>query len=95
MTMPVSAPRLTRETFKTSRLAKFCSERELVAQTGHPVDDWVFVVAKELIDNALDGAEEADQAPVVAVEVSTKSGEITVTDNGPGIAPETVIDLLD
>src|SRR6266571_2662899 len=29
------APRLTRETLSTSRLTEFCSERELVALTGH------------------------------------------------------------
>jgi hypothetical protein len=31
---------LQRETFRTSRLLDFCSERELVKQIGHPVDQW-------------------------------------------------------
>jgi DNA topoisomerase VI subunit B len=90
-----AAPRLVRETFSTSRLAEFCSERELVAQVGHGVADWPLVIGKELLDNALDNAEEVDTAPVISVEVSTESGEITVTDNGDGIAAETVEGLCD
>ena len=38
----------------------FLSAKELVTQTGHSVDEWPFVILKELIDNALDAAEEAD-----------------------------------
>jgi hypothetical protein len=45
---------LVRKVFTTSRLAEFCSEKELVNQTGHDSDDWPLVVLKELIDNALD-----------------------------------------
>src|SRR4051794_2382513 len=71
-----SRPRLNRETFRTSRLLEFCSERELIAQTGHPVEDWPLVVIKELVDNAIDGAEEAGVAPQVAVSISRESGEI-------------------
>jgi hypothetical protein len=55
---PTPAATLSRETFTTSRLAEFCSQRELVAQTGHPVDDWPLVLVKELADNAIDIAEE-------------------------------------
>jgi hypothetical protein len=43
-------PALERMTFKTSRLAEFCSRRELVAQTGHQVHDWPLVILKELTD---------------------------------------------
>jgi hypothetical protein len=57
------APRLHRETFRTSRLLEFCSQKELVAQTGHQVEDWLVVIAKECTDNALDGSEEAGIAP--------------------------------
>jgi len=32
------APTLVRETFRTSRLLDFCSQRELVKQIGHPVE---------------------------------------------------------
>ena len=63
----MSAPSLSRLVFKTSRLAEFCSERELVNQTGHDFEDWPLVVLKELIDNALDAAEEAGVAPVIMI----------------------------
>jgi hypothetical protein len=62
---------LERTTFKTSRLAEFCSRRELIAQTGHQVRDWPLVVLKELTDNALDirgepGARASDVLELVA-----------------------------
>jgi DNA topoisomerase VI subunit B len=86
---------LQRVAFKTSRLAEFCSRRELVAQTGHQVRDWPLVILKELTDNAIDICEEKDIAPEIAVSVSTDEGTITVADNGPGIPPQTVADVLD
>ena len=67
---------LKREIFKTSRLVEFCSEKELVNQTGHGVDQWPLVILKELVDNAIDAAEEADIAPVI---------EVTVCDGGTPI----------
>ena len=36
--------RLDRQVFKTSRLLEFCSVKELVLQTGHPVDQWPLVI---------------------------------------------------
>ena len=103
-TDPIAAPdqapsvaavrhRLTRETFKTSRLLDFCSERELVKQIGHSTDAWPLVVLKELTDNALDAAEEAGTAPDIRIKVS--NNEIIVTDNGPGVPAETVAGILD
>jgi DNA topoisomerase VI subunit B len=83
---------LQRETFQTSRLLDFCSERELVKQIGHGIDQWPLVVLKELTDNALDAAEEGGTAPVIRIEVSDR--EIIVTDNGPGIPAETVAGIL-
>ena len=58
---------LDRIVFTTSRLAEFCSEKELVNKTGHDSDDWPLVVLKELTDNALDACEEAGTAPVIHV----------------------------
>ena len=55
----IDAHSLTRKTFSISRLAEFVSESELVKQIGHPVRDWPLVIVKELVDNALDEAEEA------------------------------------
>jgi DNA topoisomerase VI subunit B len=89
----VSNALLQRETFRTSRLLDFRSERELVKQVGHPVDHWPIVILKELTDNALDAAEEAGIAPTIGIDVT--AGEITITDNGPGIPAETVADILD
>jgi hypothetical protein len=86
---------LKRVAFKTSRLAEFVGQKELVAQTGHPVEDWALVILKELVDNGLDGAEEAEIAPEIDIEVSTERGEITVADNGPGIPASVVRDILD
>lgn len=88
-------PRLNRQTFSTSRLLDFVGQRELTAQIGHPPEEWAIVVAKELLDNALDAAEEAGTAPDVSIAVSTERGEIVVTDNGPGLPAETIDGVLD
>src|SRR5437870_3408772 len=85
--------KLKRETFSTSRLLDFASVKELTAQTGHEADEWPLVIAKELIDNALDACEEGNIAPVISVTVE-KSG-ITVRDNGPGLPVSTVESILD
>jgi DNA topoisomerase VI subunit B len=89
----MNAPLLKRTTFKTSRLAEFCSEKELINQTGHDVEDWPLVAAKELVDNAIDACEEAGTAPVIRVEVA--DDKIIIADNGPGLPPGTVEDILD
>jgi hypothetical protein len=88
-----ASPKLDRTTFTTSRLLEFCSEKELVAQTGTPVKDWPVYLIKELVDNALDACEEADRAPEINIEVG--NGEIVVTDNGPGLPGDTVKRILD
>jgi DNA topoisomerase VI subunit B len=84
---------LERTTFRTSRLLAFCSRKELVAQTAHEPDVWPLVVLKELMDNALDACEEAGITPEIDVQV--EPGAIAVIDNGPGMPPETVTDILD
>jgi DNA topoisomerase VI subunit B len=85
--------RLSRETFATSRLLEFCSRRELVSQTGHSVEQWPLVILKELIDNALDDAEESSIAPHISIAV--RRGLIIVADNGSGMKPEVVKSILD
>jgi DNA topoisomerase VI subunit B len=82
-----------RTTFSTSRLLEFCSRKELTAQTGHEPDDWPLVIIKELVDNALDAAEEAGIKPCIHVTVARS--RIRVRDNGRGIPPETVASILD
>ena len=91
----MSAAVLHREAFRTSRLIEFCNQKELVNQTGHEVADWPLAILKELVDNSLDACEEAGVAPEILIAVSTKSGEIIVVDNGPGIASEVVSNILD
>ncbi len=86
---------MTRVPFQVSRLMEFCSLRELQNQTGHDVSDWPEVVLKELLDNSLDAAEEAEVAPVIRVSVSPKTGTIVIEDNGPGIPEETIRGVCD
>ena len=89
----MSTPALSHTIFKTSRLAEFCSRRELVNQTGHAIEERPLVALKELLDNSIDACEEARTAPVI--DVTVDHAGITVADNGPGLAPETIDDLLD
>jgi DNA topoisomerase VI subunit B len=91
--IPAPTRKLDRTTFATSRLLEFCSEKELIAQTGTPVKDWPVYLLKELIDNALDACEEAGRTPDITIEVG--DGKIVITDNGPGIPVDTVKGILD
>ena len=84
---------LHRATFTTSRLLEYFSEKELTLQTGHEPDRWPEVLPKELVDNALDAAEDAGTPPEVAETITPQA--LTVEDNGPGIPPTTVAGLLD
>ena len=88
-----TAAKLTRTTFRTSRLLDYFSEKELVNQTGQPRENWPLVLIKELLDNALDACEEHGVAPDIRVTVDDQGVE--VSDNGPGIPRETVQGVLD
>lgn len=85
--------KLARIAFKTSRLLEFCSQKELIAQIGHPIYRWPLVVVKELVDNSLDSCEEVGVAP--EIEVMVDGDGITISDNGPGIPTETIDGVLD
>jgi hypothetical protein len=78
---------------------EFCTEKELVAQTGHESYQWPRVIVKELVDNGIDACEEAEVAPVIKVTITTgKSGKptrIVIADNGPGIPAETITGIID
>ena len=93
------AHKIERVAFTTSQLMEFCTEKELVAQTGHESYQWLRVIAKELVDNGIDGCEEAGVAPVIKIAIKTgKSGKptrIVVEDNGPGIPTETITGIID
>ena len=91
------AHKIDRVAFFTSRLMEFCTEKELVAQTGHESYEWPLVVVKELVDNSIDACEEAAVAPVITVAIWTDQGRkrIVIEDNGPGIPPATVAGIID
>ncbi len=72
---------LRREHFSVSRAAEYFRASELQAQTGRPRYDFGHVVLKELVDNALDAAEEAGVAPAIDIIVNERG--ISVSDNGP------------
>jgi hypothetical protein len=78
-------------TFSFARDLEFASEAELAKRMGCPPALWLRAAVKELIDNALDAAEEAGVQPEIETEVD--GHRVTIIDNGPGIAPE-VVELL-
>jgi DNA topoisomerase VI subunit B len=84
---------LARQTFQTSRLLEYFSEKELTLQTGHEPDRWPEVILKELLDNALDACEAKDIAPNIVVTITKDA--ITVEDNGPGLPTEVIRGVLD
>ena len=91
--------KIERVAFTTSRLMEFCTEKELVAQTGHEAHKWPLVIVKELVDNAIDACEEAEVAPIVKITITTgkrgKPTRIIIEDNGPGIPTETITGIID
>jgi DNA topoisomerase VI subunit B len=93
------AHKIVRVAFTTSRLMEFCTEKELVAQTGHESYDWPRVIAKELVDNAIDAAEETEIAPVISIAIMIGKADtpirIVIEDNGPGISPATIASVID
>jgi hypothetical protein len=93
------AQKIERVAFTTSRLMEFCTEKELVAQTGHEAHKWPLVIVKEIVDNSIDACEEAEVAPVVRVTITTgkrgKPTRIVIEDNGPGIPSQTIGGIID
>ncbi len=82
-----------RETFTISRAIEYLSEAELTKQIGHQRELWHVVLAKELLDNAMDNCEEIGTLPEITVTIAEDS--LSVQDNGSGIEPETVVAMLD
>jgi len=89
--------KLQRTTFKTSRAAQYVEARALTAMTGQAKHRFADVVAKELMDNALDACETSGIAPEIALVAEERfSGDIAITvlDNASGIPQSTVHDAL-
>ena len=85
---------LRRQTFTVSREAEYFTRDELERQTGYLADAWFpEVIAKELLDNALDECEAAGRAPEISVSLDDEWLEIR--DNGDGITPDVVRRILD
>lgn len=89
----MNKPVLHRETFQTSRLLEFFSEKELMMQIGQPKHLWLIALLKELVDNALDACETAGVAPEITVTVEPDA--VRIRDNGPGIPTSTLTRSLD
>jgi len=77
--------------FRTPRAADFFTEPGLTAECGHPRDEWALALVRELVDNAIDAAEEAGRPP--RIEIETTAGRTIVRDNGHGIPADVVADI--
>jgi hypothetical protein len=66
--------------------AREVTEAPAQGPEGDQIHDWPLVVAKELLDNSLDAAEEAEVAPDITVIV--EADRIIVRDNAGGIATQ-------
>jgi DNA topoisomerase VI subunit B len=82
-----------REHFSVSRAMEYFSEAELVRQSGHTPDEWPLMLVKEAVENGLDGAESASIPP--RIEITVDGELLTVSDNGPGLAPGIVKRICD
>jgi DNA topoisomerase VI subunit B len=86
---------VSRTTFSTNRTLEFFSERELTMQLGVSRDRWALAMLKELVDNALDAAEQTDRPPVVTITEDAEAHTLSVHDNGPGLPVATLEQSLD
>jgi DNA topoisomerase VI subunit B len=88
---------LERVTAEISRNAEYFSVKELQAMTGQPQERFAIVIAKELVDNALDGCESSGVQPDITLDWAgdDKTLILSVADNGKGIPPEIIDRILD
>ena len=88
----MSAAILERRHFTVTRANEYFTPDGLQKETGQPPNQFRQMALKELLDNALDAAETASNAPEVQVEfVETDNGlTLTIADNGRGIPAQVV-----
>jgi DNA topoisomerase VI subunit B len=85
---------LKRTAFTTDRTLEFLTESELRTQIGYGCELWPLVIAKELIDNALDACESvAGGAPEITIKLEADA--LAISDNGPGLPAEIIERSLD
>jgi len=89
----LSRPVLHRTAFVTDRTLEFFTESELTTQMGYGRQLWPLVLAKELIDNALDACETSNESPEISITLEPDA--MTIADNGPGIPAEIIKESLD
>src|SRR5262245_32040501 len=96
-TPAMSVRRLDRAHLTVGRAHEYFDANELEKQTGQPRSRFAGMAIKESVDNALDVCETAGVGPEITIEAAQRGGELalTVTDNGPGLAPEIVHRILD
>jgi len=86
----ISFPAMTRTTFTVSRAAEFFFEKELQMQMGAGLTAGLPMLRKALIDNPLDASKGA--GALSYIEITATDVSISVSDNGPGIPANTVVD---
>ena len=79
---------MARTAFSVSRDLELVTQDGLTKRMGIVREGWLRATVKELIDNALDACEEAGIDPEIKITIA--GSVLTVADNGPGVAPETV-----
>lgn len=85
--------KLSRQTFEVSRTLDYFTEDELQKQIGQSIERWPESLLHELVDNAIDAAEDHDIQPVVGFKADAAG--IEVSDNGSGIPESTIEGIVD
>lgn len=78
--------------YKTAIVADYFIADEIIKKTGLPKDQWLSVIPKELIDNALDAIEPLSEK---SVYITSKDNAFKVFDNGNGLSIDDVKQIYD
>jgi DNA topoisomerase VI subunit B len=94
---------IDRRFHRDTRVSENFSKDRLETLTGQPSGDWGRYVVKELVDNALEAAEQADHdEPAVSLSLNVEAQgrrayarRVTVANNGPDFDRETLKQITD